>query len=77
MGDTTETIRKSKEPVYSKGSMKPVEERRKQNCINCNSTNTICVYSDKSGSNIGAYYDIEYYCNDCHYYTIYEFEYDS
>ena len=77
MGDTSEIIRTSKTPIYSKGNLKPVEENRKQNCKNYVSENTFCVFSETSGSIIGVYSDIEYFCNDCTDYTIYEFEYDS
>ena len=77
MGEFSEIIRTSKIPVYSKGNMAVVKENRKQNCNNCGSENTICVYSQGQGSIIGAYSDIEYFCNDCKHYTIYEFEYDS
>jgi len=77
MADTTEIIRTSKVPVYSDKNWKIVKTDTKQKCKNCNSENTVCIYYEASGSNIGVYIDAEYYCKDCKHFTIFEYEYDS
>ncbi len=77
MADTTEIIRTSKKPVYANKNWQVVDVKRKQKCENCNSENTVCIYYNMSGSNIGVYIDAEYYCKECNHFTIFEYEYDS
>jgi hypothetical protein len=46
-------------------------------CAKCGSLNTVCVFRQSAGSIIGAWSDEEFYCYDCKYFTLYEFEYNT
>jgi hypothetical protein len=40
-------------------------------CGNCKGTNTVCIYLNNYFDQSGADMDLEIYCHDCAYYTVY------
>ncbi|MBN2893564.1 MAG: hypothetical protein JXL97_16955 [Bacteroidales bacterium] len=76
MGDYTENIRTSKQPIEAPQNWVVKNDKRKK-CANCDSENTECILFEGGGSIIGAWFYEEYHCKDCGFFTLYETDYDS
>ena len=77
MGDYKTTIKVSDKNILASDNWKPLKNVMIRKCANCNSMNTVCIFSEGAGCIIGAYFEDEFYCRDCKHYTLYIFEYDS
>ncbi|MBN1252022.1 MAG: hypothetical protein JXR51_01320 [Bacteroidales bacterium] len=77
MGDTKTKITWNSKPQSAKENWTKIPNVKTITCAACKSENTICIYSDVYGSNIGYYIEEEFFCNDCKNYTLFIEDYES